>query len=107
MLNINYRSSKKIVDFIKTVGYPNLQAENDVIEIDYLPTPRNINKFEIDNLDLNIQFDEKLNLAQMYYQIEEFAKAKEILMKLISDIHTPNEIKVHAQQLLIELKLNG
>ncbi|KLE00235.1 MULTISPECIES: DEAD/DEAH box helicase [Aliarcobacter] len=48
MLNINYRSSKKIVDFIKTVGYPNLQAENDVIEIDYLPTPRNINKFEID-----------------------------------------------------------
>ncbi|MGW8168396.1 MAG: DEAD/DEAH box helicase [Sulfurovaceae bacterium] len=48
MLNINYRSSKKIVDFIKTVGYTNLQAENDVIAIDYLPTPRNANKFEAD-----------------------------------------------------------
>jgi hypothetical protein len=48
MLNINYRSSKKIVDFIKTVGYPNLQATNDIIEIDYLPKPRNSNKFEVD-----------------------------------------------------------
>jgi len=45
MLNINYRSSKKIVDFIKTVGYGDLTAHNDVVEIEYLNTPRGDNDF--------------------------------------------------------------
>lgn len=117
VLGISLEVEPVMSDFAndRILDFPTVSQANNISVVDDTISPSSnqgllvdsINKFEIDNLDLNIQFDEKLNLAQMYYQIEEFAKAKEILMKLISDIHTPNEIKVHAQQLLIELKLNG
>lgn len=63
--------------------------------------------FVDENDDNSMQYDERLNLAQMYYQIEEFMKAKEILIELITAAEVSTEIKISAQQLLDELKLNG
>ena len=58
-------------------------------------------------LDIDCNLDEKLNLAQMYYQIEELAKAREILIELINSSGANSSIKVQAQQLLTDLGLNG
>ena len=57
-------------------------------------------------LDVDANLDEKLNLAQMYYQIEELAKAREILIELINSSAANSSIKVQAQQLLTDLGLN-
>ena len=57
-------------------------------------------------LDVDASLDEKLNLAQMYYQIEELAKAREILIELINSSAANSSIKVQAQQLLTDLGLN-
>ncbi len=57
-------------------------------------------------LDVDANLDEKLNLAQMYYQIEELAKAREILIELINSSAANSLIKVQAQQLLTDLGLN-
>lgn len=57
-------------------------------------------------LDVDANLDEKLNLAQMYYQIEELAKAREILIELINASGGNSSTKVQAQQLLTDLGLN-
>lgn len=57
-------------------------------------------------LDVDASLDEKLNLAQMYYQIEELAKAREILIELINSSAANSSTKVQAQQLLTDLGLN-
>ena len=57
-------------------------------------------------LDVDANLDEKLNLAQMYYQIEELAKAREILIELINSSAANSSTKVQAQQLLTDLGLN-
>ena len=57
-------------------------------------------------LDVDANLDEKLNLAQMYYQIEELAKAREILIELVNAPGGNSSTKVQAQQLLTDLGLN-
>lgn len=57
-------------------------------------------------LDVDANLDEKLNLAQMYYQIEELAKAREILIELINSSAANPSLKIQARQLLADLGLN-
>jgi len=58
-------------------------------------------------LDEDDNLDEKLNLAQMYYQIEEAPKAREILIEVINASIGSPAIKAKARQLLVDLGLNG
>lgn len=60
MLNVNYRSSKKIVDFIKTVGYGDLTAHNEFVEIEYVSVPRGENSF-VGDIENDTLFPSLLN----------------------------------------------
>ncbi len=70
------------------------------------------NDIEQHNLDqgssmLSSEYEEKLNLARMYYHIDEIAKSKEILQDMMDETSFPAEVVKQAQKLMADLGLNG
>ena len=53
------------------------------------------------------ELEEKLNLARMYYQIDEQAKALEMLTKLANNTELNEVSRGKAQQMISDLNLNG
>ena len=53
------------------------------------------------------EIEEKLNLARMYYQIDEQAKALEMLTKLANNTELNEVSRGKAQQMISDLNLNG
>lgn len=110
---MNDFSDDRILDFaapaVKSNPVETVQAVDSAEELLAYSVNSKLNdlSFASENDDSSMQYDERLNLAQMYYQIEEFTKAKEILIELITTAEASTEIKLSAQQLLDELKLNG
>lgn len=55
----------------------------------------------------NTTIDQKMNLATMYYHIDEFVKAKDVLKDIINSPHATYEQKESAMKLMTDYHLNG
>lgn len=85
MLNINYRSCKKIVDFIKTVGYGDLSAAKTTITIPFLASPRGINPFEINNDQLfPLMIDQSKETMAITYEDGRSSQANDFEATLVA-----------------------
>lgn len=55
----------------------------------------------------NTTIEQKMNLATMYYHIDEFVKAKDVLKDIINSPHATYEQKESAMKLMTDYHLNG
>lgn len=110
-------SSERVVDFtnFSTETPPNDASHGEVVPPDFNLNSlmdSSINPLASDNSEDNFssigdESDEKLNLARMYYHIDEHGKAFELLSTLINDSQASENSKRQARQLITDLGLHG
>lgn len=84
--------------FIQTEMVPATASLDDLSNMGQIESEADL---VMDNLD------EKINLAKMYYHIDEHAKAYELLMEIINTESSKPEAKKYASQLISDLGLHG